>query len=219
LIHAFLERWGDDQVETYNELVDAFMEKWKEKEPPDIKTGSSDIKMDAPIEKLTEDIKTTEFIGVNQLRISEAHLASTSNYIGYSDLIELELHSEQEREFHLEIPDEPINESLIDQGEIEFEVVEYPNNSNPHPPPEEPISSEKIFDNLDGNNEAMSLTIPLPTSHPSDDSIQDNGNMEGNCSLQIPNHYEQWLAFHHDSHMQKFTKILQSLSRLQSLVE
>jgi hypothetical protein len=83
-------------------------------------------------------------------------------------------------------------------------------NSHPHPPPEEPISSEKIFDNLDGNNEAISLTIPLPTSHPSDDSIQDNGNMEGNCSLQIPNHYEQWLAFHHDSHMQKFTKILQS---------
>jgi hypothetical protein len=56
----------------------------------------------------------------------EAHLASASNYIGYSDLIELELHSEQEREFHLEILDEPINESLIDQGEIEFEVVEYP---------------------------------------------------------------------------------------------
>jgi hypothetical protein len=57
LIHAFLERFGDDQVETYNELVDAFMEKWKEKEPPDIKTISSDIKMDAPIEKLTEVLK------------------------------------------------------------------------------------------------------------------------------------------------------------------
>jgi hypothetical protein len=115
--------------------------------------------------------------------------ASTSNYIGYSNLIELELHSEQEREFHLEIPDEPINVSLIDQGEIEFEVVEYPNNSNPHPPPEEPIYPENIFDNLDGNNEAMSLKVPLPASQPSEDSIQDDGNMEGNCSLQIPNHY------------------------------
>jgi hypothetical protein len=59
LMHAFLERWGDDHVETYNELVDAFMEKWKEKEPPDIKTVSSDIKMDAPIEKLTEVVKAT----------------------------------------------------------------------------------------------------------------------------------------------------------------
>jgi hypothetical protein len=189
LIHAFLERWGE---ETGKLSLDRCF-------------SSSHLD-----KKLIEDIKTTKFSGVNQLRILEAHLDSTSNYIGYSDLIELELHSEQEREFHLEILDEPINESLIDQGEIEFEVVEYPNNSHPHPPPEEPISSEKIFDNLDGNNEAISLTIPLPTSHPSDDSIQDNGNMEGNCSLQIPNHYEQWLAFHHDSHMQKFTKNLQS---------
>jgi hypothetical protein len=34
----------------------------------------------------------------------EAHLASASNYIGYLDLIELELHREHEEEFHLEIP-------------------------------------------------------------------------------------------------------------------
>ena len=71
LMHAFLERWGDDQNETYNELVDAFMEKWKEKEPPDIKTNNSDIKVDAPIEKLTEDIETTYFICVvKDIRIS-----------------------------------------------------------------------------------------------------------------------------------------------------
>jgi hypothetical protein len=100
---------------------------------------------------------------------------------------------------------------LIGQGEIEFEIVEYPNNSHPHLLPKEPISSEKILDSLDGNNEAMSLTIPLPTSHPSDNSIQDNGNMEGDCSLQIPNHYEQWFPFHHYSHMQKFLKISQGL--------
>jgi hypothetical protein len=138
LMHAFLERWGDDQVETYNELVDAFMEKWKEKELPDIKTDSSDIKMDAPIEKVVEDVETAEFIDVNQLRIWKLHLASTSNYIEFSTPIELKLHSEQEMEFHLEILEEPINESVIDQGEIEFEVVEYPNNSNPHPPPKNP---------------------------------------------------------------------------------
>jgi hypothetical protein len=97
--------------------------------------------------------------------------------------------------------------------EFEFEVVEYPDNSNPHPPPEEPISSEKIFDNLDENSEAVSLTVPLPTSQPSDDSIQDNGNMEDNFSLQIPDHYEQWLAFHHDSQFRnssKFYKVCQT---------
>jgi hypothetical protein len=103
LMHAFLERWGDDQVETYIELVDAFMEKWKEKKLPDIKAGSSDIKMDAPIEKVVEDAETVEFIDVNQLRISEAHLANTSNYIECSTAIELELHSEQEMEFLFEI--------------------------------------------------------------------------------------------------------------------
>jgi hypothetical protein len=169
----------DKQVKTYKELTNAFMEKWKEKEPPDIKTISSDIKIDVsttPIEKLTEVIKATKFICVNQLKILEAHLASASNYIGYSDLIELELHREYEREFHLEI----LDESVIDQEEIEefeFEVVEYLDNSNPHPPPEKPLSSEKIFDNLDENSEATSLTIPLPTSQPSDDSIQDYENI------------------------------------------
>jgi hypothetical protein len=30
-LHAFLERFGDDQDEIYNELVDDFMEKWKRK--------------------------------------------------------------------------------------------------------------------------------------------------------------------------------------------
>jgi hypothetical protein len=181
------------------------------KEPLDIKTESSDIKIDAPIKELIEVIKATEFICVNQLKKLESHLASASNYIGYSDLIELELHKEHGEEFHLEILEEIEDESLVDQEEFEFEVVEYPDNSNPHPPPEEPISSEKIFDNLDENSEVVSLTVPLPTSQPSDDSIQDNGNMEDNFSLQIPDHYEQWLAFHHDSHMHKFIKILQGL--------
>jgi hypothetical protein len=65
LMHAFLERFGDDQVETYNELVDTIMEKWKGKEPLDVKTISLDIKMDAPIEKLT-GVEATQFIYVNQ---------------------------------------------------------------------------------------------------------------------------------------------------------
>jgi hypothetical protein len=117
----------------------------------------------------------------------EAHLAEAIDYVEYSDPIEPELHREQEKEFHLEIPEEPIDESVTDQEEteeIEFEVVEYPDNSNPHPPPEEPISSEKIFDNLDeNNNEADSLTVPVPTSQPSDDLIQDNGKMEDRLQI------------------------------------
>jgi hypothetical protein len=35
--------------------------------------------------------------------------------------------------------------------------------------------------------------------------------MEDNLSLSIPDHYEQWLAFHHDNPIQKFIKNLQGL--------
>jgi hypothetical protein len=35
--------------------------------------------------------------------------------------------------------------------------------------------------------------------------------MEDNSSLAIPDHYEKWLDFHHDSPMQRFTKTLQGL--------
>jgi hypothetical protein len=48
LLHAFLERFGDDPDENYNELVDSFMEKWKKKNIPDIETTSSDINIDTP---------------------------------------------------------------------------------------------------------------------------------------------------------------------------
>ena len=99
----------DNQVKTYKELIDAFMEKWNDEEPPDIKTINSNAKTDAsttPIEELIEVIKATKFICENQLKILEAHLASASNYIGYSDHIELELHREHEEEFHLGILEE-----------------------------------------------------------------------------------------------------------------
>jgi hypothetical protein len=43
---------------------------------------------------------------VTQLKILQAHLVSASNYIGYSDHIELELHREHEQEFHLGILEE-----------------------------------------------------------------------------------------------------------------
>jgi hypothetical protein len=95
-------------------------------------------------------------------------------------------------------------------------VFKNPDNSTPHPPPEESISSEKIFDNCDDleiNNEADSLIVPVlvPISQPSNDLTTSNGKLEDNLSLSTPDHYKQWLAFHHDNLMQSFTKNLQGL--------
>jgi hypothetical protein len=57
-----------DQDETYNELVDAFMEKWKEKELSDIETINSDIKIDTPPDPI-EEVK--EIIQAIQLAIEK----------------------------------------------------------------------------------------------------------------------------------------------------
>ena len=95
-------------------------------------------------------------------------------------------------------------------------MIEYPDNSNPHPPPEESISSEKIFDNCDDPemiSEADSLIVPVPVpiSQTSDGLMTANGKLEDNFNFLTPDHYEQWLAFHHDSPMQSFIKNLQGL--------
>jgi hypothetical protein len=156
-----------------------------------------------------------QFSHEDQLETMEANLVSTQNCIEYPDPIELELHSEQEREVHMEISDESMDEPVTDLEEIkefEFEVVEYLNNSSPHPPPEEPIPLRENFDNLDENNAMVPLTCSFPTSQPTDDIIQNDGKMEGNSSLSILYLYEQWLTFHHGSHMQQGIKILRGLS-------
>jgi hypothetical protein len=70
-LHDFLERFGDDQDEIYNELVDDFMEKWKRKNLPDIKTISSDIMIDSPpdpIEELKEIIMNMQFPMKNNVK-------------------------------------------------------------------------------------------------------------------------------------------------------
>jgi hypothetical protein len=41
--------------------------------------------------------------------------------------------------------------------------------------------------------------------------IRANGKLEDNFNFLTPDHYEQWLAFHHDSPMQIFIKNLQGL--------
>jgi hypothetical protein len=63
-MHNFLERFGDDQDEVYDELVDDFMEKWKRKNLLNIKTTNSDIEVDTPpdpIEELKEIIQNMQF--------------------------------------------------------------------------------------------------------------------------------------------------------------
>jgi hypothetical protein len=145
----------------------------------------------------------------------EDRLVEEKYYVEYSDPVEPEFPSEHENELHLEILEEPIDESVTDLDEtmvIDFEVDEYiyiyiiqipilvPKNQSP---------SKNIFDSYDDlekNNEADSLTILVPTSQPSDDLIQDNWKMKENFVFSIPYHYEQWLAFHDDNHIKKFIK-------------
>jgi hypothetical protein len=208
----------DKQIRTYKELTNAFMEKWKEKEPPIIKTVNSDASPDFD-EKFTDVIQAMRFAHEMQLKDMEARLAEAEARINYSDPIEPEFHNKQGKEFHLEMPKEPIDESLTGHEEtkdFDLEMIEYPDNSNPHPPPEESISSEKIFDNCDDPemiSEADSLIVPVPVpiSQTSDGLMTANGKLEDNFNFLTPDHYEQWLAFHHDSPMQSFIKNLQGL--------
>jgi hypothetical protein len=114
---------------------------------------------------------------------------------------------------------EPIDESLTgheEKKDFEFEIIEYPDNSNPHPPPKESISIEKIFDSYDepemiSEADSLIVPVPFPISQPSDDLMTTNRKLEDNFSFSTPDHYEQWLAFHHDSPMQNFIKNLQCL--------
>jgi hypothetical protein len=105
------------------------MEKWKEKKPPNMKTINSDVKNNVSLDsnqKFKEVIQAMEFIYVKQLKAMKARLAEEEACIKYSDPIDPELHNEQEREFHLEILKEPIDESLTGHEEtkdFEFEMI------------------------------------------------------------------------------------------------
>jgi hypothetical protein len=111
----------DKHVRIYNELIDAFMGKWKEKKPPNMKTINSDVKNDASPDsnqKFKEFIQAIEFIYAKQLKAMEACLAEAETCIKYLDTIEPELHSEQEREFHLEILEEPVDCPFSTGGQL-----------------------------------------------------------------------------------------------------
>jgi hypothetical protein len=153
LLHAFLEIFGHDRDEVYNELVDDFMEKWRRKNLPNIKTISSDIEVDSPpysIQELKEIILNMQYAHTKQLEAIREQITSmedrlrikeydfTEAYIEYPDPLELELHSEKDEEVHGEILDGSMVEPIIHFEEIkefEFENVEYLDDSSPHPPP------------------------------------------------------------------------------------
>jgi hypothetical protein len=67
-------RLKDKQVRTYKELTNAFMEKWKEKEPPVIKTVNSNASPDFD-KKSTDIIQAMRSAHAIQLRDMEARLA------------------------------------------------------------------------------------------------------------------------------------------------
>jgi hypothetical protein len=69
----------------------------------------------------------------------------TETYVEYSDPHGLELDSEKDKEVHVEISDESIDEPVIyfdEVKELEFENVEYLDDLSSHPPPDEPVYFE-----------------------------------------------------------------------------
>jgi hypothetical protein len=76
----------------------------------------------------------------------------------------------------------------------------------------EPISLEENLENLEENSIMVPLACSFPTSKPKEDFVQNNGKMEGNFSLSMSYHYEDWLAFSLGSHEQQNIKILCGLS-------
>jgi hypothetical protein len=149
----------------------------------------------------------------DQLEVMEDDL--TEAYIEYPNPLELELHSEKDEEVHGEILDESMDEPIIrleEIKELEFENVEYLDDSSPHPPPEEPIFLKANFEDLEENNMVVPVTCSFLTSQPEDELMQNYVEMEGNFSLTMSYHYEYWLASHLDSHEQQSIQSLHSLS-------
>jgi hypothetical protein len=145
----------------------------------------------------------------------EARLAEDEAYIEYPDPLELELDSEKDEEVHWEILDESMDELVThfeEIKELEFENVEYLDDSSPHPPPVEPIFLKGNFENLEENSMMVPVVCSFSTSQPEDELMQNYVEMEGNFSLTMSYHYEYWLASHLDSHEQQSIQSLHGLS-------
>ena len=97
--------------------------------------------------------------------------------------------------------DEPIIH-LEEIKELEFENVEYLDDSSPHSLPEEPIFLKANFENLEENNMMVPVVCSFSTSQLEDELMHNYVEMEGNFRLTMSYHYEYWLASHLDSHEQ-----------------
>jgi hypothetical protein len=220
-----LKRFLDEVNMFAHESDDDFMERWRGKNLPDMDTINSDTEEDTPpdsIKELKEIIlnmhyaHTRQFEAMKlQLDIMEARLTENETYIEYPDPLELELDSEEDEEIHWEIPDESMDELVIyfeEIKELEFENVEYLDDSSPHPPPEEPIFLKGNFENFEENSMMVPVVCSFSTSQLEDELMQNYVEMEGNFSLSMSYHYEYWLASHIDSHEQQSIQSLHGLS-------
>jgi hypothetical protein len=105
----------------------------------------------------------------DQLEIMEDDFTET--YIEYSDPHGLELDSEKDKEVHVEISDESIDESVIyfeEVKDLEFENIEYLDDLSSHPPPDEPIFLKDNFENLEENSMMVPVTCSSSVSQPKD---------------------------------------------------
>jgi hypothetical protein len=230
LLHAFLERFGHDRSEVYDELVDEFMETWKRKNLLAFKTINTDIEVDSPSDPIKEPkeiIQNVHFPHKEQCETMNGQLTAledqlevidddfTEAYIEYPDPLELKIDNEKNEEVHAEVLDGSMDESVIyfeEVKELELENVEYLDDSSPHPPPEEPIFLKGNFENLEENSMMVPMVCSFPTLQPEDELIQNYVEMKGNFSLLMSYHYEYWLASHLDSHEQQSIQSLHNLS-------
>jgi len=206
------------------------METWKFKNLSYIETTNSDSEVDIPSNPIEEFNETVLNIQSSQEELCETENEQslaiddqleimedefTETYIEYSDPHGLELDSKEDREVHVEISDESIDEPVIcfdEVKEIEFENVEYLDDLSSHPPPDEPILLKDNIENLKENSMMVPVTCSSSVSQPKDLLVQNYVEMEGTFSLSMSYHYEYWLASHLDSHEQQSIQNLHSLS-------
>jgi hypothetical protein len=230
LLHAFLDMFGHGQQEVHDELVDNFMETWRKKNLSYIEAISSDSEVDIPsnpIEEFNEAVQNIQpsqeepceaineqFVAIeDQLEIMEDDFTET--YIEYLDPHGLELDSEKDKEVHVEIADEYMDESVIHFEEVketEFQNVENLDDLSSHPPPDEPVFLKNDFENLEENFMMVPVICSSSVSQPEDALMQNYVELEGSFSLSMSYHYEYWLASHLDSHEQQSIQILHDLS-------
>jgi hypothetical protein len=198
---CLLGKFGDDQQEIHSELVDDFMETWRRKNLSNIETISSDTEVDIPpdpIEELNETIVNMQFAHEEQLEAMNEQFVAiedqleileddfTETYIEYLDPHGLELDSEKDRDVHVEISDESIDEPVIyfeEVKDLKLESIGYLDNLSSHPPPDEPVYLKNDFENLEENNMMVPVMCSFSVIQPEDKLMQNYVELEGNFSV------------------------------------